>query len=569
MGKIRIPIGEEFFELLRKKKSYYVDKTGFIAELLEEDAKVNLITRPRRFGKTLAMTMLEAFFDIRKSNRDIFEGLQIMNHAKLCEAWMNQWPVLFLSFKDVANDNFRDSYQQLVFDLSSLCIEHSYLAESEKIDPVDRRRFVRLMEGSAKEPEVKNSLFTLTRMMYQHYGKPVILLIDEYDVPLAKASEFGYYPEMLNVIRSVMSTAFKTNRFLQFAVITGCLRIAKESIFTGANNFKSNSIAGSHYLNSFGFTEAEVEKLLEDAGLFSYLPVVKRWYDGYHFGTYDIYCPWDVFNYVVDAQSQPGLTPGNYWKDTSHNDIIRKFVGKDGMEVSDKFETLLSGGSIRTKLIEDSAYQLEKAGEAEFWSILYLTGYLTVDREDADCGEGQISLKIPNEEIKTIFGDTIVEWFRETIGIKAKERGEMFAAWWNGDEKAVTEAVSIILNDSISYYDYREDYYHAFVAGLFSGAGYMVASNEENGIGRSDVVVKDRKTRRVLIIETKCSASETEMEKDCLKALGQIDLKGYASKYLNGYKTVQCYGAAFYRKKCLIRKVTVPGQGKGSLFEIV
>lgn len=422
MNKIRIPVGEENFELLRKKKSYYVDKTGFIEELLNEDFKVSLITRPRRFGKTLNMGMLEAFFDIRKNNRDLFEELEIMRHEELCGEWMNQWPVLFISFKDVANDNFEDSYNQMVMNFAGLCVEHAYLLDSDKADSDDKDRFARLKAGKATEAELRNSLFILTRMMHAHYGKPVILLIDEYDVPLAKASEFGYYPKMLNVIRSIMSTTFKTNRFLQFAVVTGCLRIAKESIFTGVNNFKCNSIAGGHYLSSFGFTEAEVKQMLKDTGLLGHLSHVKQWYDGYRFGKYDIYCPWDVSNYVADALSEPEKAPGNYWKDTSHNNIIKQFVGRDSIEVSEKFETLLSGKSIRTRLTEDSTYHFESAKEKDFWSILYFTGYLTIDRDASDSGSGEAALKIPNEEIKTIFGDTIVEWFSETIGIKAADR---------------------------------------------------------------------------------------------------------------------------------------------------
>ncbi len=571
MTKIRIPVGEENFEFLRKKKSYYVDKTRFIAELLDEDFKVNLITRPRRFGKTLNMTMLEAFFDIRKDSKGIFADLEIMKHEELCAEWMNQWPVLFLSFKDVANDNFEDSYEQMALNLADLCVEHAYLLEGDKVDKDDKDRFSRLKAGRATEVELRNSLFIITRMMYAYYGKPAILLIDEYDVPLSKASEYGYYSKMLNMIRSIMSTSFKTNRFLQFAVITGCLRIAKESIFTGVNNFKNNSIAGSHYLDSFGFTEEEVEQMLRAAGLIDRLSSVKQWYDGYHFGKYDIYCPWDVLNYVADVLHEPDKAFGNYWKDTSHNSIIKQFVGRDGMDVNDKFEMLLSGRSIRERITEDSTYYFENAAENDFWSILYFTGYLTIDRvstAEAVSDDGRVYLKIPNEEIRTIFGDSIVEWFRETIGIKTAERNEMFAAWWNGDEKKVTDAVSVILSDTISYYDYNENYYHAFIAGLFSGAGYLLSSNDENGIGRSDVIVKDRKTRKVIIIEIKRSDMENQMENDCRKALQQIDLKKYASRYLNGYKTVQCYGAAFFQKKCLIRKVTVPGQGKGSVFEI-
>ncbi len=571
MANIVIPIGEENFELFRESGGYYVDKTNLIVELLQDKFKVNLITRPRRFGKTLAMSMLKNFFDIRKESRAIFEGLEIVNHKELCKEWMNQWPVLFISFKDVAKSRFTGSCNQLAYNISSLCIEHAYLAESEKVNISDKSCFIRLMERTATEAEVENSLFMLTRMMYMHYGKQVILLIDEYDVPLAKASEYGYYPEMLDVIRSVMSTSFKTNDFLKFAVVTGCLRIAKESIFTGTNHFKSNSVAGKNYLNCFGFTADEVEKILEKAGLTSHGPVMKEWYDGYHFGAYDIYCPWDVLNYVSDLGTDPEMLPENYWKDTSHNDIIKRFIGKEGIDVNDKFETLLAGGYIKVKVSEESTYNFETATESDFWGILYLAGYLTAAREteqEERLEAGEFCLKIPNREVRTIFGEQIVEWFQEITPVKAREREEMFAAWWEGDEKTVTEAVSEILSDSISYYDYKEDYYHAFVAGLFSGAGYIVTSNSENGLGRSDVVVKDRKNRIALIVEAKHSKTEELMEKDCREALQQIDLKQYARKYLKGYKKVLCYGAAFHDKDCLIRKVTLDGCGKGSVYEI-
>lgn len=573
MPDIMIPVGEENFEMLRQNGCYYVDKTNFITQLLQDKFKVNLITRPRRFGKTLTMSMLKNYFDIRKDSREIFAGLAIMSHEELCEKWMNQYPVLFLSFKDISKDEFEDSYRQLAFNISSLCIEHDYLIKSDKVNISDRNCFIRLMERTATNTEVENSLFMLTRMLYMHYGKPAILLIDEYDVPLAKASEYGYYPKMLSVIRSIMSTTFKTNDFLQFAVVTGCLRIAKESIFTGTNHFVMNSIYDGNYMDVFGFTEEEVRQLLVDTNLEEHIHEMRNWYDGYHFGKYHIYCPWDVVNHTVALMRDPEKNPGNYWKDTSHNDIIKKFIGKENLEVNDKFEVLLSGGHIKTHLSEELTYDFTTATEEDFWSILYLTGYLTSTRPKELSqydffSPDDICLEIPNEEIKTIFGDTIVDWFKETLTIKAEERREMFTAWWSGDEESVTEAVSEILNDTISYYDYKEDYYHAFIAGLFSGAGYIVTSNEENGLGRTDIVVKDRKNRRVIIVETKRSKSENQMKNDVLTALKQINLKQYANKYLKGYHTVLCYGAAFYDKNCIIKKVRLDGQGNGSVYEI-
>ena len=571
MANIVIPIGEENFELFRQSGGYYIDKTKLVVDLLQDQFKVNLITRPRRFGKTLAMSMLKNFFDIRKDSRALFEGLTVSEHEELCREWMNQWPVLFISFKDVANSTFEASYDQLAYNISSLCVEHAYLMESDKVNDGDRRRFQRLRDGEATEAEVRNSLYMLTRMMHAYYGKQVILLIDEYDVPLAKASQYGYYKEMLDVLRSIMSTSFKTNDFLKFAVITGCVRIAKESIFTGTNHFKANSIYGKYYLDCFGFTEEEVEQIAKDAGVSDHIPAMKQWYDGYHFGPYDIYCPWDVINYVCDLGADPKMRPESYWKDTSHNDIIHRFIGKDGIEVNDKFETLLSGGYVKVRISEDSTYDLENATESDFWGILYLTGYLTPDREaekEEKPEAGEVCLKIPNEEVRTIFGDTIVEWFKEIMPVRAGERRDMFTAWWNGEEEIVTEAVSEILSDSISYYDYKEDFYHAFVAGLFSGAGYIVSSNAENGLGRADVVVKDRKNRAAIIVEAKYSKTEEAMEEDCRKALQQIDLKQYAKKFLKGYKKILCYGAVFHDKDCLIRKVSLEGLGEGSIYGI-
>lgn len=415
MYRIKIPVGIEDFESIRTSGFYYIDKTKFITELVEEAFSVNLITRPRRFGKTLMMSMLECFFDIRRDHTELFQGLYIAENEEVCKMWMNRWPVLFLSLKDIASSKFQTSYEQLAFIISSLCMEHDYLLESDKVSSTDKKRFVKMMDCEANEVEIRNSLLILMRMLYAHYGKQVILLIDEYDVPLAKANEYGYYKEMLDLIRGIMSTALKTNKFLKLSVITGCLRIAKESIFTGTNHFKSHSIDGTRYLDSFGFTEKEVMKLLEDTGLSSYAKQIKSWYDGYRFGEFDIYCPWDVVNYVSDLRMDRNLYPKNYWKDTSHNNIIRTFIGNKDIHVNDKFEELLSGGTVKVQIREDLTYDFEHSTEDNFWSILYLTGYLTKASNEENIPSQYISLKIPNEEVKTIFADTIVEWFKDTM----------------------------------------------------------------------------------------------------------------------------------------------------------
>ena len=343
--KVSLPLGIDIFAKLRTSGCYYIDKTGFIKELLEETFEVNLITRPRRFGKTLAMSMLAEFLDIRKESQRLFEGLEISRNKAFCKLWMNQWPVLFISLKDVQGNTFEDAFGMLAFVISSLCVDHAYLEKSDWVDAADKKIFIRLKNRQCDETDIKTALYVLMRMISAHYGKNVILLVDEYDVPLAKATDKGYYDEMLNIIRSLLGMAWKTNPFLKFAVVTGCLRIAKESIFTGANNFISNSISGQRYSRYFGFTESEIKQLLESTELSDHFQEMKQWYDGYLFGAEEIYCPWDVVNHVSLLQMDPLAKPANYWKDTSHNSIIRKFIDKTEINVNEKFEVLLSGGN--------------------------------------------------------------------------------------------------------------------------------------------------------------------------------------------------------------------------------
>lgn len=558
MADIKLPVGIDSFEKLCTNECYYIDKTGFIKELLDDKFEVNLITRPRRFGKTLIMSMLAAFFDIRKKSESFFEGLEIFQNKELCSRWMNQYPVLFLSLKKVEGLDFMGAYAMLASLISDLCIQNYYLVDSKKINEVDKNTFLHLADRTATLAELKNSLNTIMRMMQMHYGKKVILLIDEYDVPLAKASENGYYAEMLDVIRSMMGSSLKTNDFLEFAVITGCLRIAKESIFTGTNNFVSNSVSSERYKKYFGFTGMEVKKLLADTGLSDHAEEMAVWYDGYRFGSMEVYCPWDVLNYAADLRIFPNAKPGNYWRNTSHNGIIRSFIDRTDLFVNDKFEILLSGGCIQEKICEDLTYDMLHSSEENFWSVLYLTGYLTqADSNEYDgeffSEERKTCLKIPNEEIKTIFADTVAVWFTDTM--KLWDRAELFNAFWNGEETKVTGLVTDILFDTISYFDYKEDYYHAFLAGIFAGAGYAVESNHEHGLGRPDIVIRDRKKRRVIIIEVKHSRNEKDMEKDSREALDQIEIKKYADQFLRGYREVVCYGAAFFEKECIIKKI--------------
>ena len=560
MAKANLPYGIDNFAKVRESNCYYIDKTRFIKELLSETFDVNLITRPRRFGKTLTMSMLAEFFDIRKDSRKLFEGLEIAKDTEFCAEWMNQWPVLFLTLKDVQGQTFDSAYGMVQFVISSVCGEHAYLSDSDNVLDADKRVFHRLLEQSGTRTDVKTALFVLLRMMKAYYGKEVILLVDEYDVPLAKASDNDYYGDMLEVICSLLGMVWKSNPNLKFAVVTGCLRIAKESIFTGANNFISNSISGESYQDCFGFNEAEIKDLLKDAELQDALPEMKKWYDGYIFGTNEIYCPWDVINHVRALMKNPTAKPGNYWIDTSHNNIIRRFIDHPKINVNDKFETLLSGGVIQEPIREDLTYDIANSTEDNLWSILYLTGYLTqVPPEKLPEGmqpeDGKVALRIPNEEVKSVFSSTVKKWFEEKIA--AQDRTDLFNAWWDGDAETLTREITDILFDTISYFDYKEDYYHAFVTGMFIGAGYAVKSNSEAGTGRADVIIKEQRRRRALVIEVKWPGKkekENSLEKECAEALRQIEKKQYKKNLeLEGYKTVLCYGAAFRGKTCLIK----------------
>lgn len=555
MNDLKIPVGISNFKKIRDYGYYYVDKTGLIVDLLErETAEVTLITRPRRFGKTMGMSMLANFFDIRQDSGAMFEGLEISGHPALCEAWQNQWPVLFLSLKDVDGSCFQNAFDMLTFTLSQVCLAHRYLQQDASLDSTYQKTFAALKERTASLQEVKASLLLLMQMMRDHYGKPVILLIDEYDVPIAKASANGYYPEMLEVMRSILSTALKDNDALRFAVVTGCLRIAKESIFTGTNNFVSDTISVSHLNEGFGFTQADVDQILADADCTDHAEDIKAWYDGYHFGDLDVYCPWDLMNYLRDLQRNPNAKPVSYWKNTSDNAIIRSFLDGHSQTIAQKLEELLSGGYILQKIEEDLTYDYLHSSEENLWSILYLTGYLTKAREKdlpEALPEGMAALQIPNAEVREIFETTIQTWFNDSA--KTWNLTGLFQAVWSGDAKTLTNELNKLLRKTISYHDYGEDFYHAFLAGLFAGAGYAVESNREHGEGRSDVLIKDYSNARIAIFEAKYSRSKETMSRSCEAALQQIETRQYAKEFEDDYDTIRCYGIAFYRKSCLVQ----------------
>lgn len=551
----KISVGSSDFAEYRKGDYYYVDKTGLIEELLKTPGiKVTLITRPRRFGKTMNMSMLAEFFDIRKDSRPIFSGLKIADNKELCEAWMNQWPVIHVTFRSVFGSCFKDAYSMIEAVIAELYKQHIYLLENPEMMVYDREIFDRIAGKKASGEEIKNSLLFLTRLLGQYYGKTVILLIDEYDVPLAKASDKGYYEEMLYVIRGILQ-ALKDNSFLHLAVVTGCLRIVKESIFTGTNNFITDTISDNRLDEFFGFTQEEVDRILADTQNTSHSQEIKNWYDGYRFGSIDVYSPWDVMNHINALCLDPQAMPRSYWRNTSDNAIIRSFIDQAENDTIKQFEILLSGDKISQKIEEDLTYDYLHASAENLWSILYLTGYLTGTEKEE--GRQEWNLWIPNLEIREIFEDTVVKWFHDSA--RLWEKKALFRAVWERDEEKLTEEMTKLLRKTISYHDYKEDFYHAFLAGIFAGAGYIVKSNREHGDGRSDVEVQDYDGDRIAIFEVKYSRRLEDLPYDCERAIKQIDVRRYGEEFAEDYSTVICYGIAFYRKRCMVKvKPTSP-----------
>ena len=555
MKNLNIPVGISDFEKIRREGFYYIDKTGLVKELLNpKPAEVTLITRPRRFGKTLAMSMLENFFDIKKNSRDLFAGLEISASEKLCSQWMNQCPTVSLSFRQVDGLDFSSAYDMLTMVISNLFNRHRYLLESQEISEFQKTAFVQIASQKATAGEIKNSLILLTDMMQTYYGKKVLLLVDEYDVPVAKANNNGYYEEMLDVMKGLMQ-ALKDNRALGFAVVTGCMKIAKESIFTGTNNFVSDTIADSRLNEYFGFVQREVDQILADGEITDKRELIKQWYDGYHFGDWDVYCPWDVMNYVLELQHNPQAKPAGYWKNTSDNAIIRSFIDYAGGSITRKLEILMEGGYIIQQIDKNLTYDYLHSSEDNLWSVLYLTGYLTQVRTETlnrELPAGSAALQIPNAEIREIFETTVIRWFDDSA--KTWNRNHLFAAVWKGDSEAVTKEMTALLRRTISYHDYREDFYHAFLAGIFTGAGYMVDSNKEHGEGRSDIVVYDPVNSRVAVFEAKYAKTMEKMEAECERALSQINDRMYTKEYEEDYDHILCYGISFFRKRCMVKK---------------
>ena len=564
MSRVRVKIGGEKFRVIRENSCYYADKTALIEDFLNgEPPEAFLFTRPRRFGKTLMMTMLRDFFDISQNSKSIFEGLAISKNKALCDKWMNQYPTVFVTFKGIRELTFEEALGKIRSRIGELCKAFKFLIDSSSVDETDREKLAALKAENSSKRQLADSLKTLCSALYAHYGKPVILLIDEYDVPLARAQENGYYSEMAVFIQDMLEEVLKTNDFLQFAILTGCLRITKESSYTGLNNLRCYGISDVRFADKFGFTSNEVDDLLSAAGFPEKKDVIKEWYDGYRFGDdTEIYCPWDILQYIEDLQAKATAKPKAYWENTSGNSPVRSFIGNTAFKVSSKIEKLLADGYVTSSINEGLTYDSLYESEENLWTLLYLTGYLTTASPDMvnDCdasADGQ-PLVIPNKEVKAIFLKTIKSWFKDTM--QAMDRKPLFDAFWNGDSEGFQEKFSSILLKSISFHDYHENFYHAVLTGTFIGAGWEVTSNPESGLGRLDVLVKDEDNARAAIIEVKRSKTAGEMAKDAEDAIIQIKENKYVANFEGDYKKIMFWGISFWKKFCEARAEEYSGQ---------
>lgn len=550
MERRKLPVGIDSFEKIRRSGFYYIDKTPLIKNLLQNWGDVNLFIRPRRFGKTLNMSMLRSFFETG-SDKTLFDGLAISRETQLCEEYQGKHPVVFLSLKGVEGRSFDDAVSMLRMLVAVECSRHGELLKSETVAETDKQMLCALMRRESSETELKSALVTLMRMLHTYYGEQVILLIDEYDVPLDKANNAGYYDQMIAFLRGFFGESFKTNPDLYFAVVTGCLRISKESIFTGINNLKIDTITDKRYDEYFGFTDGDVRKILEDYGFSYAYEDMKEWYDGYRFGDAEVYCPWDVINHCDKLLEDPQARPKLYWNNTSSNQLVQDFIGLADVTTQREIEQLVAGEPIRKKIVETLTYGELTESIDNLWSVLFLTGYLTTDRNSPQTQDGLTSLVIPNREVREIFVEKIQKWFRENK-IAGNQNG-LYEAIWACDCERLQEQLRNILLDTISYYDYHENYYHALLVGLLLNSSYHIRSNAEMGTGRSDIVVEDDRNRRAVIIEVKRSRDYDDLEADSEKGVRQILDHNYAWPYQRRNYSVFAYGIAFADKDCCVR----------------
>ena len=559
--KKALPIGVDNFEKIRNEGYYYVDKTMLIKELLDMKGEVNLFTRPRRFGKTLNLSMLRYFFedtgDGEKNtrNRALFQGLKIMEAGEAYVRQMGMYPVMNLTLKSAKQENFETAYYMMQSEIASEFDRHRDIIEKgrEKLSLKEYELYLEIADEKADEKQVRGALKLFSKCMQKITGRNTVILIDEYDVPLENAYFRGFYEKMVDFIRSLFESALKTNDNLQFAVITGCLRISKESIFTGLNHLNIISVLDKKYSEHFGFTESEVMQMMEYYVVENRFPTMKEWYDGYTFGNTEVYNPWSVIKFLYDLYSDSNAFPRPYWINTSSNDIIKEMIAGADRETKGQIETLLNGGTLELQVHEEVTYEDMRDRGENLWNFLYFTGYLTKQSEYFKESSVFLRVRIPNTEVKTIYRNTILGWFRRRI--EKQDFRDFYRAMEDGNAEKMQEILNEQLFATISFYDSAENFYHGFLAGILSQSeNYLVKSNRESGNGRSDIMVKSPSLRgRSFILELKVSKDIDELEADAEKALRQI----YEKKYMDelrteGYKKTECYGISFYRKDCVV-----------------
>ena len=557
-GLKKLPIGIENFEKLRQEDFYYIDKTRLIEQLLTRWGEVNLFTRPRRFGKSLNMSMLQSFFEIGK-DKTLFDGLRISDNQELCEEYQGKFPVVSVSLKGINGATYEEARRFLIKTINEEARRLSVLSDSTELDETDHELLTQLKKKEMTNDSLVYSIRELTELLEKHYGSKVIVLIDEYDVPLAKANENGYYDEMVLLIRNLFENALKTNNSLKFAVLTGCLRIAKESIFTGLNNFKDYSITDKSFDETFGFTDAEVRELLRYYGQEKYYETVKEWYDGYRFGNVDVYCPWDVINFCSDHLADPGLKPKNYWANTSGNSVISHFidsVGKPQKLTRMELEQLVNGGIVQKEINSELTYKELYSSIDNLWSTLFMTGYLTQRGEPSG---NRYNLVIPNREIRNIITNHILKMFKENVKDDGKTVSDLCDALLNKNPEKVelifTEYMkkTISIRDTFARKPTKENFYHGLLLGILGfKENWSVMSNRESGDGFGDILIRIEDEDVGIVIEVKY-ADDGNLQGECEKALQQIiDIRYTEALEQEGIHTIIKYGIACYRKKCKV-----------------
>ena len=547
----KLPVGIDSFEKLRREDFYYVDKTRMIVDLMANWGEVNLFTRPRRFGKTLNMSMLKCFFEIG-TDKSLFDGLAVSKEKALCETYMGKYPVVFVSLKGVDGLTFEDAYRRLRGIIREEALRLSFLKYSEELDADDLRSFLRILSEEDTSADMVSSLRMLCSLLEKHYGQKPILLIDEYDVPLDKAYYHGYYPQMIDLIRAMFQSALKTNSSLFFAVLTGCLRVSKESIFTGLNNLMVHSISDPSFDEYFGFTDEEVGKMLSDYGLEAHHQEAREWYDGYRFGGQDVYCPWDVINYVYALRVDPQAEPKAYWLNTSGNAMVRELISKSADGTTQmEIERLIEGETITKTLNEQLTHNEIRSSIGNIWSLLYMTGYLTTTQRPSG---GRYALRIPNREVRQIYMQQVLSWFEDKASAETDKLTNLYAAFETGDTETIKEILDEQLLDTVSFYDARESFYHGFLLALLSTcASWNVSSNIETGKGRSDIIV-GRKDRKIgFVVEVKDVKDEEKLDAACEAGMKQIDEKDYTALLRRfRVKEIRKYAIAFWDKECRV-----------------